>query len=102
MFVVARDAGADRQVGTALDEQFADFRVDTFEVGQGVKDRSLSAHVVGVDVGAGVDISAAIEEEARGVEVTELSSDIDSQAREKRCRRLACIEARFCARDVKC
>jgi hypothetical protein len=28
VFVVAGDAGADAQIGAALDEEFADFRVD--------------------------------------------------------------------------
>jgi hypothetical protein len=74
VFVMAGDAGADRQVGAALDEQFANFGVDTLEVGQSVEDRSLSPGANGVNVGAGVDISAAIRQGAGGIEVTELGS----------------------------
>jgi hypothetical protein len=34
------NAGADCEVGTAIDQQLGDFGVHAFEVGQGVEDRS--------------------------------------------------------------
>ena len=77
MFVVAGDAGADRQVGAAFDEQLADFGVDTHEMGQGVKDRSLAADALGIDVGAGVYVSATVEEEAGSIEEAVFGSDVE-------------------------
>ena len=63
-FVVPGNAGADCEVGTAIDQQLGDFGVHAFEVGQGVEDRGLAADAAGVDVSAGVDVGAAVEQAA--------------------------------------
>jgi hypothetical protein len=74
---VTGDTGTNAQIGASLHEQFADFRVDAHEMRQRVKDRSLSADAVGVHVGAGVDISSTIEEQASGVEETVFGGDVE-------------------------
>ena len=68
VFVVTGDAGLNSQVGASLYEQLNDFGVDTHEMGQRVKDWSLSADAVGVDIGVGVDVGATVEKQSGGVE----------------------------------
>jgi hypothetical protein len=81
---VAGDAGADGEVGATIDEELSDFGVHGVEVGQGVKDWGLTADAVGVDVGAGVDLGAAVEEETGGVEEAVFGSDVEERCATKR------------------
>ncbi len=73
------DAGANTQVSTSIDEQLADFGVAGVVVGQGVEDRRLAAYPVGVDISASVDVGAAIEEEAGGVQKAVFGGDVEKR-----------------------
>ena len=70
------DAGADGQIGASFFEEFADFGVDAHEMGQRVKDRSLSTDAIRVYVGASVDIGAAVEKEASGIKEAIFGGDV--------------------------
>ena len=48
-------------------------------VGQGVEDRRLAAHSVGVDISASVDVGAAIEEAAGGVQKAVFGGDVEKR-----------------------
>ena len=74
---MAGNAGSDCEVGTSFHEQFADFGIETHEMSERVKDRSLSTNTVLVHVGVGVDIGPVIKEEAGGVEVAVLGGDVE-------------------------
>ena len=76
-FVVARDAGANGEIRAAVNKELRDLGVHAHEVGQRVEDRRLTADTVSVDVGAGVHVGAAVEQEARGVEETVFSGDVE-------------------------
>jgi hypothetical protein len=73
---MARDASVDGEVGAAIDEQLGDFGVHAFEMGQSMEDRSLTADAARIDVGAGVNVGAAVEKEARSVEETVFGGDV--------------------------
>jgi hypothetical protein len=62
MFAVAEDAGADGQIGAAIDQQLGDFEIRAGEVGERVEKRSLAAHAVGVDVSASVHVGTSVKE----------------------------------------
>ena len=81
---MAGDAGADAQIGASFFEEFADFRINAHKMGQGVKDRSLSADAVRVYVGASVDLGTAVEEEASGIQKAVFGSDVEESRASKR------------------
>ena len=70
------DAGAEAQIGASFFEEFADFGADAHKVGQRVKDRGLSADTVRANIGAGVDIGTAIEEEPSGIQKAVFGGDV--------------------------
>jgi hypothetical protein len=74
---VAGDAGADGDVGTAIDEELGHFGVHAFEVRLGVEYRRLATDAAGVDVGAGVNVGSAVEEEASGFKEAVLGRDVE-------------------------
>ena len=69
--------GAYGEVGAAIDDQLGDFRVHPFEMGPGMEDRGLTADATGIDVGAGVNVGAAVEEEAGRIEEAVFRGDVE-------------------------
>jgi len=76
-FVVARDAGANARVSATVDQELADSGLACRVVGECVKDRGLAADAIEVPFGAGVNIGAAIEEEAGRVEEAVFGGDVE-------------------------
>ncbi len=76
-FVVARDAGTDSEVGAAIDEELSDFGVHALEMGQGMEHRRLTTDAARVNVGTGVDVRTAVEEEAGGVEEAVFGGNVE-------------------------
>ena len=74
---MARDAGADRKGGAAIDEELGNFGVRGSEMRECMEDRRLTADAARVDVGGGVDVRAAVEEKAGGVEKAIFGGDVE-------------------------
>jgi hypothetical protein len=65
---VAGDAGASVQVGAVVDQELADSRLTDGVISERMEDRGLATYAIEVHFGAGVNIGAAIKEQADGVE----------------------------------
>jgi hypothetical protein len=85
MFAVAGHAGADSQIGAAIDQQFGDFGIRAAEVRERVKNGSLAADAVNVDVSASVHVGASVKEEASGVEKAVFSGRVRHSRANLRC-----------------